>query len=118
MVISSSRSRGKVIKAVELQSVRHMLKALKRYRKHLRLTALPYTDDKTPLISKNLGKGSITSTRQIRIIFQFCFDSAFDRMCDDGFEEDALELKTATVHWLRHTGISEDVKSRPREQCQ
>ena len=24
-------------------------------------------------------------------------------------------LMAATVHWLRHTGISEDVKSRPRE---
>ena len=25
------------------------------------------------------------------------------------------DLKAATVHWLRHTGISEDVKIRPRE---
>lgn len=24
-------------------------------------------------------------------------------------------LRSATVHWLRHTGISEDVKIRPRE---
>ena len=28
-------------------------------------------------------------------------------------EADALGF--ATVHWLRHTGISEDVKLRPRE---
>lgn len=28
---------------------------------------------------------------------------------------DAIVLKSATVHWLRHTGISEDVKFRPRE---
>jgi len=27
----------------------------------------------------------------------------------DGLKADAIELKTATVHWLRHTGISEDV---------
>ena len=33
----------------------------------------------------------------------------------DGLEADALDLKAATVHWLRHTGISEDVKIRPRE---
>jgi len=32
-----------------------------------------------------------------------------------GVSNDAIELKTATVHWLRHTGISEDVKFRPRE---
>ena len=24
-------------------------------------------------------------------------------------------LRSATVHWLRHTGISDDVKIRPRE---
>jgi hypothetical protein len=29
--------------------------------------------------------------------------------------EDADALMAATVHWLRHTGISEDVKHRPRE---
>jgi hypothetical protein len=27
----------------------------------------------------------------------------------------AENLKAATVHWLRHTGISDDVKIRPRE---
>lgn len=26
-----------------------------------------------------------------------------------------MGLQTATVHWLRHTGISDDVKHRPRE---
>ena len=36
-------------------------------------------------------------------------------MRKEGFIEDAERLGTATVHWLRHTGISEDVKSRPRE---
>jgi len=36
----------------------------------------------------------------------------------DGLKADAIELKTATVHWLRHTGISEDVKFRPREHVQ
>lgn len=44
-----------------------------------------------------------------------CFDEAYQRMCKDGLNEDAGDLKLATVHWLRHTGISEDVKSRPRE---
>ncbi|MDH5481092.1 MAG: hypothetical protein OEX11_10070, partial [Nitrosomonas sp.] len=40
---------------------------------------------------------------------------SFERMKKDGLAEDAQELKAATVHWLRHTGISEDVKIRPRE---
>jgi hypothetical protein len=33
----------------------------------------------------------------------------------EGFTDDADRLGEATVHWLRHTGISEDVKHRPRE---
>ena len=36
-------------------------------------------------------------------------------MKNEGFPEDADRLEGATVHWLRHTGISEDVKIRPRE---
>lgn len=52
-----------------------MLKALKRYRKHLGLTALPRINEQIPLISKTKGKGSLTSTRQIRSIVQRCFDA-------------------------------------------
>jgi len=92
-----------------------MLKALKRYRRYLNLTVLPTPDDKTPLLPKNLGKGSMTSSRHIRTIVQNCFDRSYERMTADGLEEDASDLRTATVHWLRHTGISEDVKFRPRE---
>jgi site-specific recombinase XerD len=92
-----------------------MLDALKRFRRSIGLTALPTSDDSTPLIPKNLGSGPVTSTRQIRTIVQNCFDLSFQRMRDEGFDNDATELEAATVHWLRHTGISEDVKVRPRE---
>lgn len=94
-----------------------MLEALKRYRRYLGLTSLPTLDEQIPLISKSKGKGKgpVTSTRHIRNIVQECFDKSYQRMKDDGLEEDAIDLKTATVHWLRHTGISEDVKFRPRE---
>jgi site-specific recombinase XerD len=92
-----------------------MLKALKRYRQSLSLTPLPSRGETIPLICKSIGNGPITSTRQIRSIVQTCFDAAFERMVNDGLQEEAIELKTATVHWLRHTGISEDVKHRPRE---
>jgi site-specific recombinase XerD len=93
----------------------NMLLALKRYRENLGLMSLPSRGESTPLISKVNGHGPIQSTRQIRCIVQACFDAAFDRMVNDGLKEEAIELKTATVHWLRHTGISEDVKHRPRE---
>ncbi|WP_218814659.1 tyrosine-type recombinase/integrase [Rickettsiella endosymbiont of Dermanyssus gallinae] len=92
-----------------------MLKALKRYRQYLGLSALPSRGEKTPLISKSGSNAPLGSTRQIRSIVQSCFDAAFERMVEDGLKEEAIELKTATVHWLRHTGISEDVKHRPRE---
>ena len=59
--------------------------------------------------------GPVTSTRQIRYLVQRCFDAAFASMRSKGLEDEAQELKVATVHWLRHTGISEDVKFRPKE---
>jgi len=92
-----------------------MISSLKRYRIHLGLTPLPLIDDRTPIVSKLIGKGPVTSTRMVRSIVQDCFDLAYTKMKADGLEDDAQELKTATVHWLRHTGISEDVKTRPRE---
>ncbi|MFZ2486231.1 MAG: tyrosine-type recombinase/integrase [Candidatus Rickettsiella isopodorum] len=92
-----------------------MLNALKQYRKSLGLMSLPSRGETTPLIRKANGQTAIQSTRQIRCIVQACFDAAFARMVKDGLKDEAIELKTATVHWLRHTGISEDVKHRPRE---
>lgn len=92
-----------------------MLTALKRYRNHLGLSPLPFPGETTPMISKERGVGSISSTRHIRLIVQQCFDATVERMIKDNLAEDAEQLKVATVHWLRHTGISDDVKHRPRE---
>lgn len=92
-----------------------MLSALRRYRTHLGLSPLPHIGEATPMIAKIKGKGPVTSTRQIRFLVQDCFDQAYQRMLEQGLKEEALELKAATVHWLRHTGISEDVKHRPKE---
>ena len=92
-----------------------MLKALKRYRKSLDLSPLPMVGESTPLLFKTRGHGPLKSTRHIRMIVQTCFDKALERMRKDGMQDDMQELKAATVHWLRHTGISDDVKHRPRE---
>jgi len=46
---------------------------------------------------------------------QVCFDEAAYLLEFQGKQEEANGLRMATVHWLRHTGISEDVKYRPRE---
>ncbi|PCK03719.1 MAG: integrase [Alteromonadaceae bacterium] len=106
---------GKGNKSRKIAVCDEMIEALKRYRKSRGLTLLPTPNDQSPLLPKFKGKGAITSTRQIRDIVQYCFDTTFERMKEDGLEEDASDLRTATVHWLRHTGISEDVKIRPRE---
>jgi hypothetical protein len=37
------------------------------------------------------------------------------RLIDDNQQEEAEQLAAVTVHWLRHRGISDDVKIRPRE---
>jgi site-specific recombinase XerD len=92
-----------------------MLNALKRYRISLGLSTLPTAGETTPLILNFRTHTAITSTRHIREIVQNCFDTACDRLKSDGFRDEAEQLMAATVHWLRHTGISEDVKTRPRE---
>ena len=92
-----------------------MLAALKRYREFLGLSRLPYIGEQTPLVPRIKGRGPVTSTRQIRYLVQQCFDRAYERMRHQGLEDEAQELRVATVHWLRHTGISEDVKFRPKE---
>ena len=106
---------GKGNKSRKVTVSNDMLKALKRYRKFLGLTALPTPDEISPLLQKQRGGDSIKSVRIVREIVQRSFDAAHLKMKEDGLEDDAADLRTATVHWLRHTGISEDVKTRPRE---
>ncbi len=106
---------GKGNKEREISVSDAMLEALKRYRLSRGLTALPAPGEPTPLIHKTRGAGGIGSTRQIRGIVQQCFDAAEQKLRDEQLHEEADRLAAATVHWLRHTGISEDVRHRPRE---
>ncbi|HDZ09769.1 tyrosine-type recombinase/integrase [Pseudohongiella sp.] len=106
---------GKGNKEREVSVSDAMLQALRRYRESRGLSVMPLPGEATPLIHKTRGKGGITSTRQIRSIVQKCFNQAEAKLRAEGSIEEAERLATATVHWLRHTGISEDVKHRPRE---
>lgn len=106
---------GKGNKERDISVSDEMLEVLKRYRRSRGLPSLPAPGETSPLIHKTRGKGGITSTRQIRGIVQQCFTRAQETMRAEGFTEEAERLSAATVHWLRHTGISEDVKHRPRE---
>lgn len=92
-----------------------MLQSLMKWRKHLGLPALPTPADNSPLIPKLRGTGPMSDTAPIRRLIQQCFDHAALQLRDINETSEADHLNAATVHWLRHTGISEDVKIRPRE---
>jgi site-specific recombinase XerD len=64
------------------------------------------------MVAKNRGSGGMTS-RQLRRIVQEGFDLAYDRMVAEGFGGEAKALREATTHWLRHTGASQDIATRP-----
>ena len=91
-----------------------LLSALKNYRQYLGLTPLPHRDEATPLFPKLKGKQGL-GTRQIRNVVQMVFDRAIEKLQLSGKLDEAEDLATATVHWLRHTAISSEVEYRPRE---
>lgn len=92
-----------------------MLASLTRWRRFLGLSPLPTAADNTPLIPRIRGHGPMSDTAPIRRLVQLCFDKAAEQLRHSHQNEEADNLAVATVHWLRHTGISEDVKTRPRE---
>jgi len=92
-----------------------MLMALKRWRKFQGCTVLPSPADDSPLLPVHRGQGPMSNTTHIRAIVQSCFDQAIQRLAAQKQTEEADAMMDATVHWLRHTGISDDVKIRPRE---
>jgi len=106
---------GKGNKERDIAVSNSMLKALKRWRKFLGLSMLPSPADNSPLIPKTKGTGAVKSTNYIRSLVQKSFDLAIDKLNEDSLTDEAEALADATVHWLRHTGISDDVKTRPRE---
>ncbi len=111
------RTVGKGNKARQIAVSDAMLSALQHYReKYLGLSPLPSLGEKIPLIPylRNANK-PITNDDPIRNLVQECFDNAADYLESQEKQEEANGLRMATVHWLRHTGISEDVKRRPRE---
>jgi hypothetical protein len=66
------------------------------------------------LLTKEGSQQPLTSTRQIRRLLQLCFDGAEALLRSQQACEEADNLTAATVHWLRHTGISDDINKRGR----
>lgn len=106
---------GKGNKRRQIAVSEMVLESLKRWRTFLGLPPLPTPGENQYLIPRIKGHGPISDTVTIRRLIQTCFDLAAQRLRQQKQFEDADHLEAATVHWLRHTSISEDVKIRPRE---
>lgn len=105
---------GKGNKSRDIAVPDELMTALKTYREHLGLSPLPRRDESTPLLPKLKGKQGL-GIRQIRNLVQTVFDRAIQQLQSENKLDEADDLATATVHWLRHTAISSDIEFRPRE---
>ena len=105
---------GKGNKAREIAVSDDMLSQFIRYRRYLSLPDFPTPNESIPLIPKLKGYGGV-GVRQLRKLVQIGFDLAIDVLSAQGENIEADRMREATVHWLRHTAISHDVRLRPRE---
>lgn len=103
---------GKGSKQRDVSVPDSFLPYLEQYRASRGLSGYPLSSESDPLIHKLKGSGGMTS-RQLRRIVQQAFDYAYQQMVNEGFKNEAQTLKEATTHWLRHTGASMDIDSRP-----
>ena len=91
---------------------------LVRYRRSLGLSSLPSPQEKTPLIATLKGRGGL-SDRHIRALLQSVFDRSLQRMQCDGWSEDEIDhLRSASLHWLRHTAATFDAPLRDMKDLQ
>ncbi len=91
-----------------------MLAALKRYREKLNLKPLRSPNEKRVLLPKEKGQGAMTDSRHVRRLIQHCFDKTIDHLREKKLFSEADAMESVTVHWLRHTGISDDINKRGR----
>ena len=84
---------------------------IQRYQQY-RASLSPNFGVNSALVAKNRGAGGMGS-RQLRRIIQQAFDLAYAQMRSEGFIDEAKALREATTHWLRHTGASQDIATRP-----
>lgn len=91
---------------------------LTRYRRTRALSDFPSPGETTPLLTTVHGRAGLAA-RRIREDVQAVFDRAVERMKADGFPENELgELRSASLHWLRHTGATYDAPYRNPKHLQ
>jgi site-specific recombinase XerD len=110
---------GKGNKAAKI-SVRddYMLNYMARYRRYLKLPSTPSAHETQSLISTLKGRSGL-SDRHLRLLLQEVFDRALARMTKDGWSEDEVDnLRSASLHWLRHTSATFDAQFRDMKDLQ
>ena len=91
---------------------------LVRYRQYRQLSPLPSPHEKLPLISTLKGRAGL-SDRHIRLLLQEVFDRSLLRMKAEGWSDDEIDqLRSASLHWLRHTSATFDAKYRDMKDLQ
>lgn len=106
---------GKGNKSRSIPVPDNVLRVFGRYREYHGLSTLPSKADNSPLLISHRGE-AITDPKTIWRQMQELYDSAVLYMKEEGFDQaDYQDLLAASPHWLRHTGISEDVKLRPKD---
>lgn len=110
---------GKGNKAAKI-SVRddYIASYLSRYRRHLGLSPLPSPHETHPLL-RTLGGRAGLSSRHLRLLLQEVFDQALAKMTAEGRSEDEIDnLRSASLHWLRHTSATFDAPFREMKDLQ
>ncbi|SEJ58632.1 Site-specific recombinase XerD [Pseudomonas linyingensis] len=89
-----------------------------RYRRHLGLPALPSPQETHPLLSTLTGRAGL-SDRHLRLLLQAVFDRSLARMVEEGWSNDEVDhLRSASLHWLRHTSATFDAPHRDMKDLQ
>ncbi|HFK2002875.1 TPA: tyrosine-type recombinase/integrase [Pseudomonas aeruginosa] len=91
---------------------------LVRYRRHQGLPPLPSPRETTPLIGTLKGRGGL-SDRHVRLLLQEVFDRSLQRMAGEGWSDDEIDqLRSVSLHWLRHTAATFDAPLRDMKDLQ
>lgn len=91
---------------------------LTRYRQHLGLTPLPSPHESHPLLLTRNGRAGLSS-RHLRLLLQQVFDRALSQMTAEGRSEGEIDnLRSASLHWLRHTSATFDAAFREMKDLQ
>lgn len=110
---------GKGNKAAKISVRDEYIEAyLKRYRTTLSLPPLPSHKESTPLVTTVSGRAGL-SDRYIRALIQMVFDKSLQRMKDEGQTDLEMDkLRSASLHWLRHTAATFDAPFRDIKDLQ